>query len=177
MPGHQHDDDAVRVVNNIEFLLADADRFDNDDILAHGFHDVDRVARGLRQAAQCAARGERPDEHAFVFRVPQHADAVAQNRAAGERAGRVNGQNADGFFVFAEFADERVGQRAFARAGRAGNADDKRFACVGKELFAAGDEPAGSLSSRSRIRREAERTSPAHIFLVVSIILDCRSIR
>ena len=65
----------------------------------------------------------------------EHADSVAQNRAAGKRAGRINGQDADGFVLFAEFADQRVGQRAFARAGRAGYADDKGFARVWEKLF------------------------------------------
>ena len=48
------------------------------------------------------------------------------------------GAVAFGFILFAQFANERIGECAFARAGGAGNANDKGFACVLKKLFDSG---------------------------------------
>ena len=51
----------------------------------------------LREPAECAARGHRSDEDARIGVMIQHADAVAQNRAAGVRAGRIHRDDAHPF--------------------------------------------------------------------------------
>ena len=58
-----------------------------------------------------------------------------RNRAAGVRAGRIDRENADGFLLAAKFVNQSIGQRALARAGRAGDADDARAAGVRKQFF------------------------------------------
>jgi hypothetical protein len=54
-----------------------------------------------------------------------HADSITQNRAAGKRTGRINGQHTDGFILFSQLGDQRVSQSALARAGRSGYPDDE----------------------------------------------------
>ena len=54
-----------------------------------------RLGRGPGQPAEVAAAGHRPDEDARVGGVVLHPDPVAEQRPAGERRGRVDGQHAD----------------------------------------------------------------------------------
>ena len=63
-----------------------------------------------------------------------HADAVPKDRAAGVRAGRINGDDANGFSARAIVSGEFIDERAFARAGRAGDSDQISAAGEGKEL-------------------------------------------
>ena len=93
--GHEHDDRDVRRADDVHFVLADADGLDDDDVLARGVEDQRRVARRARQAAEMAARRHAADEHAGIAGVRAHADAVAEDGAAGERAGRIDGDDAD----------------------------------------------------------------------------------
>ena len=55
-----------------------------------------RVAGRAGQAAEVAARRHAADEHARIAGVRLHADAVAEDGAAGERAGRIHRHDADG---------------------------------------------------------------------------------
>jgi hypothetical protein len=61
--------------------------------------------------AQTAARRHRADEHARIACQVTHADAVAQDGAACERAGGINGDDADrppGVAIrFGQLGDER----------------------------------------------------------------------
>ena len=57
-----------------------------------------------------------------------HADAVAEDRAAGERAGGIDGDDADRLPRLRQSAGEAVDERGLAGAGRAGDADDPRAA-------------------------------------------------
>ena len=57
---------------------------------------VDRRARRARQAAELAAGRERADEGVRMRRVRTHADAVAEDRAAADRARRVDGDHGHG---------------------------------------------------------------------------------
>ena len=61
-------------------------------------------------AAVMVARGEAANEDAFVFTVALHAQAVAQQRAAGDRAGRINRDDGDGLVLAAQIVDEAVDQ-------------------------------------------------------------------
>ena len=54
-----------------------------------------RVAGRAREAAQMAARRHAADEHAVVRRMCLHPQPIAEHRAAGERAGRIDGDHAD----------------------------------------------------------------------------------
>ena len=93
--GHEHDHDRVGEPHDVELGLPDADRLDEDDVHAEGVEQPDDVARRARQAAVAAARREAPDEDARVEEVRLHADAIAEHGAAGERARRVDRDDAD----------------------------------------------------------------------------------
>ena len=93
-PGRRHDDGRVRSARDLDLVLADADGLDDDDVEARGVEDVDRVERAARQAAERAARRHAADEHAGIAAELAHADAVAEDRAAGERARRIDRDDA-----------------------------------------------------------------------------------
>ena len=63
-----------------------------------------------------------------------HADAVAENCAAGKRAGGIDGKHADGLALGAKAARQSVDQRALPCAGRAGYAYAQRSAGIRETL-------------------------------------------
>jgi hypothetical protein len=69
-----------------------------------------------------------------------NADAIAKEGSAGEGAGRVHGEDADGLVLSAEGAGKAVDQSAFAGAGGSGDADAEGLAGVGE---AGGEERRG----------------------------------
>jgi hypothetical protein len=106
-----------------------------------------------------------------------HADPVAQDRAAGERAGRVDGEHAHPVPLFAQLGDERVGGRRLAHARRAGQPHHLRPAGVrrergghlGQQLVAvfderdqAGDRARVTLARRGDQRRDVTTSAKAH---------------
>src|SRR5436190_180217 len=70
------------------------------------------------------ARGHTPDEHAGVPRMRLHADPIAEDRAAGERARGIHCDDADGLAAAAQLRDQAIDERALPRSGRSGDADD-----------------------------------------------------
>src|SRR5438477_332423 len=73
-----------------ELRLPDPDRLDDHVLHAVRVEEADHVARGTRDAAVAAAAREATDEHARVEEVRLHPDAVAEHRAAAERARRID---------------------------------------------------------------------------------------
>ena len=117
--GHQRDDRDVGGADDVHFVLADADRLDDDDVLAGGVEDERGVAGGARQAAEVAARRHAADEHAGVGGVRLHAHAIAEHGAAAERAGRIDGDRRRRVGRRGRSsAIEPIDQRALAGAGR-----------------------------------------------------------
>ena len=116
-----------------------------------------------RHAAQVAARGERADEDVLVRAVLAHADAVAEHGAAGDRAGRVDGDDRDALAAREQCAEQRVDQRRLARARRAGDAQHVRAAEVRRRWRAAMARAPGSPCSIALIARAIARRSPARI--------------
>src|SRR5438045_1062922 len=55
-----------------------------------------------------------------LSRVPRHPDAVAEDSTAGKGAARVDGDHAHRSLAVTDHLDQRVGESAFAGAGRAG---------------------------------------------------------
>ena len=80
-----------------------------------------------------AAGGHRADVDVAVEGVVLHPHPVAEQRAAGERRGRVDREHADPLALLAELGHQRVGRGRLAHAGRAGDADDLRVAGVRAE--------------------------------------------
>ena len=64
-----------------------------------------------------------------------HADAVAKNRPAGVRTGRIHRDNADPTLVFAITACQLINQRALPRPGRPRQAEHTRFPAVREQRF------------------------------------------
>src|SRR5207245_10692730 len=128
-PPRVHDDDGrVGRPGHLDLDLPDANGLDDDPRLAGGVEDPHRLGRGEREPTEVAARRHRSDEHTFVGGVVLHADAVAEDRAAAERAARVDGEHADLETVAAKETDELVRERRLARPGRARDADGVRGA-------------------------------------------------
>ena len=71
------------------------DRLHDDHVLARGGQDREHVRRGRGQPAQVPAGGHGADEHALVEGMGLHADAVAEDRAAGEGRRGIDGDDAD----------------------------------------------------------------------------------
>ena len=91
--------------------------------MADGVEQADRLGGRERQPAEVAAGGHRADEHAAVGGVVLHAHPVAEDRPARERRRRVDREHGDLVARRAHVADDRAGERALARARRAGEAD------------------------------------------------------
>ena len=70
---HQHDDRDVGGADDVDFVLADADGFDDHEALAGGVEHQRRIAGRAREAAHVAARRHAADEHLLVLRVRLHA--------------------------------------------------------------------------------------------------------
>ena len=102
-------------------------------VAAGGVEHGGNVGGGAGQSAERAARGHAADEDSGIGVVVLHANAVAQNRAAGVGAGRVDGDDADGLIFFAIVLGELIDQRALPCSGRAGQTDDARVAGVREE--------------------------------------------
>ena len=88
--GHQHHRRRVGGLRHLELALPDAHGLDQD---AREAGRVEHVAdlRGVdREPAEAAARRHRADEHARIARQLAHAHAIAEQRAAAERARRVD---------------------------------------------------------------------------------------
>src|SRR5439155_11994925 len=91
-----------------------------------GVEETDHVARGTRHAAVAAPAGEDVGEHAGVEEVGLHADAIAKHGAAAERAGRVDGDDANALAGSPETRRDAIGERRLPRPGRSGDADHVR---------------------------------------------------
>ena len=126
--GDQHDYGHLRDGGDLDLVLPDADGFDDDVIPAGGVHQAGQIGGGAGEAAHGAAGGHGTDEDSGVGVVLLHADAIAQNGAAGNAAAGVHGEDGDGLALLAQLQRQRVHQRALARAGRAGDADDAGMA-------------------------------------------------
>ena len=115
------ENDAVDGEGNIGLRLADADAFDQHPV-EQGAHQGGRRDRLVGQAAEPVARCHGADENALIFRVGRHARAVAEKRAAGAPRRRIDRDHAHRLAAPAPVAQQRVGERRFADAGRPGQA-------------------------------------------------------
>ena len=115
--GNQGDGHGVGHAHDAQFGLAHADGFDYHHVVTGGVQGPGDALDDAGQAAGLPAGGDAADEDAGVEVVALHPDAVAQQRAAAEGAGGVNGDDAHPFFLAAQQAGQLVNDGAFARAG------------------------------------------------------------
>ena len=131
--GNENDDDTIGEADDVNFILADADGFDEDLFFACGVQDECDFGSGSRKAAEKTACGHGADEDAGVAGMALHADAIAENGAAGVRAGGIDGDDSDFLAGFAIVSGEAVDERAFAGARSAGDAGEIGGASVRKK--------------------------------------------
>ena len=133
--GNQDHHRDIRQADNVNFILAHAYGFHQHHVLAAGIEHRGHVSGGARQAAQKSARRHAADVDAGVRMVRLHADAIAENRPASVRTGRINRDDAHRLLFLAILARQLIHQRALAAARRAGQSDDARPAAVRKQRF------------------------------------------
>ena len=114
-PGHQDEGDDLGERRDRDLGLADADRLVEDDVAPGGVDDEPRLERRLGDAAERAAGAHRADVDAGIEVVLGEPDAVAEERARGERARRVDREDADGQAERPQVAAERREQGRLAR--------------------------------------------------------------
>ena len=161
---HPRRDDHQRGVGqrgDLDLGLADADGLDADHVEAGRVEHPQRLRRRHRQPAEMPAAGHRPDEHAAVGGVILHPDPVAEQRAAGERRGRVDGEHPDPQTERAVGAHERAGHRRLPDARRAGQPDDAGVTRVRRDrAHHRPRAPAEPFSTRET-SRASDRASPS----------------
>ena len=142
-PGDERHDRNIRCPNDVHLVLAHADRFDDDDVLAGRVEDQRRVACRARQPSQLSTRRHAPDEDSIVARVRLHPQPVAKNRATRERARRIDGDDADSRRAIANVRHEPIDQRTFSGPGIPGDTDDLAASAGSQQLQgrAAGRSP------------------------------------
>ena len=102
---------AVGHPGDVELRLADAHRLDEDAVEPGGIEQIADFAGGGGEPAERAAAGHGADVDALVQGDGFHADAVAEQGAAGEGAGRVHRDDGD------LEPGRAVGERPGARPG------------------------------------------------------------
>ena len=127
-------DRRVRGGRHLDLALAGPDGLDEHEVEARGVQHG-RSGRGRGgEAARMAARRHRADEHVAVARVGLHPNAVAEERAPGDRRGRVHGHDRDRPTGSPNLRDERCDEGRLARARRPGDAHEMRPAGLCVEL-------------------------------------------
>lgn len=95
--GEGEEGERVDHVGDRHLRLPDADRLDEDHVVAGGLEEHHRLAGRLRDAAERARRRGRPNEGVRFHRQVLHPGLVAEDRATGAGRGRVDRE--DGNFV------------------------------------------------------------------------------
>src|SRR5882672_5168483 len=132
---NHNDDNAVGEANNIHFVLANTNGFDEDLFFAGGVEDERDFGSGARKAAKKTARCRGANENYEVARVALHANAVTEDRTARVWTRRVNSDDADFLIGFAIVGRETIHQGAFSSAWCSCDAGKISTACVGKQTF------------------------------------------
>ena len=92
---HEREHGRVGEPGDLDLALAGPDRLDVDEVLAGGVEDQRGLERRLGEPAQVPAGPHRADEDLGIEEVVGEPDPVAEQRARGERAGRVDRDDAD----------------------------------------------------------------------------------
>ena len=152
-PGHEHDDGDVRGADDVHFVLADADRLDDDDVLAGSVEDERDVARSRGRG-----RPRWPRVAMLRMNTPGSLACAPIRTRSPSRAPPVNGLVGSTAITptvwpgTADLRGEPIDERALARAGRAGDADEIRAAGPWERSCRISSAPAGRLVLDERDR-------------------------
>lgn len=125
---HQYDHRDISGLYDLNFVLADADRFDNYFAVASRIEDRYRIDRRSRKPAEISTGRHRSNEDILIQPERGHTDTIAEYRAARKWRRRIDADDADAFaFVLVE-RRELVNERGFACSGSPGNAYHSGFA-------------------------------------------------
>src|SRR5205809_2950805 len=119
-----HQTDGVHDTDDVDLLLANAYGLNEDHVRPEGVEDVHDTRGRASQTAGVPATRHRANEDTVVEELLAHADAVAEDRTAGERTGGIHRDDGDAWRTFAIHPGETVDQSGFATAGWAGDPDD-----------------------------------------------------
>src|SRR5690606_9513502 len=127
----------VDQVHDLRVALADAGGLDDHQVVAQRLEEADAVLQHHVGGGVLAAGGHGAHENALAAQRV-HADAVAQQRAAGAAAGRVHRDHGDAHLreVGQEAVEQLVGHRALAGAAGTGDADHRGLAAGELPLLA-----------------------------------------
>ena len=114
--GRLEDDGRVGRGRDLDLALPGPDGLDEDEVEARRVEDGRGGRRGRGETAGVAARRHRADEHVAVARVGLHPDAVAEQRTAGDRARRVDGDDRHRATGLPDLRDQRRDERRLARS-------------------------------------------------------------
>ena len=122
--GYENDDHAIGEANDVNFILANADGFDEDLMLACGVEKQRDFGGGASEAPKKSTSGHGANENAGVTSVALHADTIAEDCAAGVGTGGIYGDDTDAFVLLAVLGGDAIDQCAFSRAGCTGDSGE-----------------------------------------------------
>ena len=132
-PRDRHETDGIGHADDVHLLLPDADGLHEHHADAERVEHVHHAHGRAREAAGVAAARHAADEKPLVEEAIPHADAVAEDRPARERARGIDGDDRDACARLAVRAGEPVHEGALAASRRAGDPDHLRAARLGIE--------------------------------------------
>ena len=172
--GHLDDDRGLGEARDLDLRLPGTDRLDEDGVVAGGVERRRGDPGRCGEPAELSARGHRAHEDVGVRGVVHHPDPVTEDRAAGVRRRRVDGQDADPASALPPLPDQRADERRLAAARRPGDADDVRPLARREELRQQlADGRVAALDPR---QQPGERTATARGQLIDHRALACARI-
>ena len=135
---HHHHQGGMRQSDNINFILPDPYRLDDDHIHSHGIHDISHVSRRAGESSHVATGGEAPDEDAFIVCMTIHPDSVPEYGTTGKGTRRIDGNDTHPLTPFPVGGGDLIHQRGFSCAWRPGDTYKESIACMRKEILQFG---------------------------------------
>ncbi len=121
--GHQDEHGDVRHPRDVELGLPHAHGLDQDPVEPRGVEQIAHLPGGGGEPAERPPASHGADVDTLIEGDGFHPDAVAEERAAGERAGGVHGHDGHAEPCLPVGGDQAFHEGRFAGAGRAGDTD------------------------------------------------------
>src|ERR1051325_7636843 len=154
----------IRGFDDFDFVLTHAYSFNDDLRIAGRIENRYRVDSRSGQAAEIAACGHRANENAFVQPKRLHSYPVAENRAPGKRARRIDCNYPDSIPTLAIEQRELIHQRRLAGAGRTRDTDNERASRTLINLLHQRRRAGRAILDLRDGARHRGRLAPAHAF-------------